>query len=86
MGHLFNRCPLVNDRLRRLLWEEVMNTHQLVLPTTTTVIPNVFVLGTQAMNISIGHTIVLVNLVTTYYTNCTMQNQYVTYFNIPNVV
>jgi len=38
-----------------------MNAHQLVLPTTTTTLPNVFVLGTQAMNISIGHMVVHVN-------------------------
>jgi hypothetical protein len=43
MGHLFNRCPLVDDRLRKLLWEEVMNVHQPILPTTTTIVPNVFV-------------------------------------------
>jgi hypothetical protein len=33
-----------------------MNGHQLVLPTITIVLPNVSILGTQAMNISIGHT------------------------------
>jgi hypothetical protein len=38
-----------------------MNTHQPILPTTTTIVPNVFVLGTQAMNPSIGHIVVLVN-------------------------
>jgi hypothetical protein len=38
-----------------------MNIHRLVLPTTTTIVPNVFVLGTQAMNPSIGHTIIFVN-------------------------
>jgi len=38
-----------------------MNIHQLVLPTTIIVVPNVTILGTQAMNPSIGHTIVLVN-------------------------
>jgi hypothetical protein len=61
MGHLFNRYPFVDDRLRHLLREEVMNIHQLVLPTTIIVVPNVTILGTQAMNPSIGHTIVLVN-------------------------
>jgi hypothetical protein len=30
-----------------------MNVHQHVLPTITIVVPNVFVLGTQAMNPSI---------------------------------
>jgi hypothetical protein len=38
-----------------------MNIHQHVLPTTTITIPNVFILGTQAINPSIVHTIVLVN-------------------------
>jgi hypothetical protein len=42
-----------------------MNVHQLVLPTTTIVIPNVYVLGTQAMNSNIGHTIIFVNYQTT---------------------
>jgi hypothetical protein len=27
MGHMFNRCPFVDDRLKQLFWEEVMNTH-----------------------------------------------------------
>jgi hypothetical protein len=61
MGHLFNRCPFVDDRLRQLLKEEVMNTNQLVFPTITIAIPNVFVLGSQAMNLNIGHMVVLVN-------------------------
>jgi hypothetical protein len=43
-----------------------MNVHQLVLPTTTIVLPNVYVLRTQAMNFSIGHTIILVNYPTTW--------------------
>jgi hypothetical protein len=34
-----------------------MNVHQLVLPTTTTIVPNVYVLGTQATSPSIGHII-----------------------------
>jgi len=38
-----------------------MNVHQLVLPTTKITIPNVFVLGIQAMNLSIGHMVVFVN-------------------------
>jgi hypothetical protein len=65
VGHLFNHCPFVDDRLKQLLKEEVMNVHQLVLPTTTIVLPNVYVLRTQAMNFSIGHTIILVNYQTT---------------------
>jgi hypothetical protein len=58
---MFNRCPFVDDRLRQLLKEEVINIHQFVLPTTTIAVPNVFVLGTQAMNPNIGHTIILIN-------------------------
>ncbi len=46
MGHIFNCCPFVDDRLRQLLREEVMNTHQFVFPTITITIPNVSVLGT----------------------------------------
>jgi hypothetical protein len=57
MGHLFNRYPFVDDRLRQL-FKEVMNTHHHVLPTTIIAVPNVAILGTQAMNPSIGHTIV----------------------------
>jgi hypothetical protein len=38
-----------------------MNVHQLVIATTTTAIPNVFVPGIQAMNPSIVHTKILVN-------------------------
>jgi hypothetical protein len=61
MGHLLNCCPLVDDRLRQLLWEEVMNVHKPILPTTTTIVPNVFVLGAQAVNPNIGHIIVPIN-------------------------
>jgi hypothetical protein len=39
----------------------MVNTHQHVLPTTTITIPNVYVLGTQAMNPNIGHIVVHVN-------------------------
>jgi hypothetical protein len=35
MGHLFNWCPFVDDGLKQLLREEVMNTHQPILQTTT---------------------------------------------------
>jgi len=66
MGHLFNRCPFVDDKLRRLLKEEVMNTHQLVLPTIIIIVANVFKLGIQAMNLSIGHTVVPINYQTTW--------------------
>jgi hypothetical protein len=58
---MFNCCPFVDDRLRQLLKEEVMNAHQHVFPTTTTIVPNVSILGTQAMNPNIGHMIVLVS-------------------------
>jgi hypothetical protein len=34
-----------------------MNTHQPILPTTIIIIPNVSVLGTQAMNLNIGYII-----------------------------
>ncbi len=73
MGHLFNCHPFVDDRLRQLLREEVIYIHQLVLPTTTITVPNVYVLGTQAMNLNIGHMIILVNYkqFETHYTNCT---------------
>ncbi len=58
---MFNHCPFVDDRLRQLLKEEVMNTYQLVFPTITIAVPNVSILGTQAMNLNIGHTAILVN-------------------------
>jgi hypothetical protein len=61
MGHMFNHCPFINDRLRHLFKEEVMSIHQHVLPTTTITISNVSILRTQAMNPSIGHTTILVN-------------------------
>jgi hypothetical protein len=38
-----------------------MNVHQPILPTTTIVAPNMSILGTQAMNPSIGHMIVPIN-------------------------
>ncbi len=58
MGHMFNCRPFVDDRLRQLLREEVMNTHQPILPSTTIIIPNVFVLRIQTMNLHIGHMII----------------------------
>jgi hypothetical protein len=54
---MFNHCPFVNDKLKQLVKEEVMNVHQPIPPTNTTTIPNVFVLGTQTMNPKIGRTI-----------------------------
>ncbi len=35
-----------------------MNVRQPIIPNTTTIVPNVFVLGIQAMNLSIGYTII----------------------------
>jgi hypothetical protein len=61
VGHLLNHCPL-----RQLLKEKFMNIHQHVFPTTTIVVPNVSVLGTQGTNPSINYTIVLVNYQTTW--------------------
>ncbi len=55
VGQLFNHCPIIDDILRQFLREEVMNVHQPVLPITTTVVPNVLVLRTQAMNPNINH-------------------------------
>jgi hypothetical protein len=63
---MFNYCPFVDDRLRQLLREDVMNVHQPILPTITTIIPNVFTLGNQAMNPNIGHTTIPVNYQTTW--------------------
>jgi hypothetical protein len=42
---MFSHCPFVDDRLKQLLREEMMNVHQLVLPNLTTIIFNVFILG-----------------------------------------
>jgi hypothetical protein len=61
MGHMFSYCPFVDDRLMQLLREEVMNIHQFVLPTNTIAVLNAFILGIEAMNLSIGHTTILVN-------------------------
>ncbi len=33
----------------------MVNVHQPVIPTTTTILPNVFVLGDQPLNLSVGH-------------------------------
>ncbi len=38
-----------------------MNVHQPVFPTTTIVLANVYILGTQTMNLNIGHMEVLIN-------------------------
>jgi hypothetical protein len=66
MGHMFNCCPFVDDQLRQILREEVMNIHQPILPTTTITIHNVFVLKTQAMNFNIGHTTIPTDYQTTW--------------------
>jgi len=60
VGHLLNRCPFVDDKLKQLL-KEVMNTHQCVFPTNIIAILNVYVLGTQAMNFNIGHMAIPIN-------------------------
>ncbi len=38
-----------------------MNVHQHVLPTIIVVLTNAYILGTQAMNLSIGHMEVPIN-------------------------
>jgi hypothetical protein len=43
------------------LKDEIINTHQHVFPTTMITLPNVSILGTQAMNIGICHTTIHVN-------------------------
>jgi hypothetical protein len=60
-GHMFSCCPFVDDKLRQLLRVEAMNVHRPILPTIIIAIPNVFILGTQAMNHSIVHTMVPIN-------------------------
>ncbi len=66
MGHLINHFPFVDERLRQLLKEEAMNTHQLVFPTIIIAVSNVFVLWIQTMNLNIGHMAILVNYQTTW--------------------
>jgi hypothetical protein len=61
VGHLFNHYPFIDDKLRQLFKEEVINSHQLVFPTTIIIVPNVSILRTQAMNPSIGHMVIHVN-------------------------
>jgi hypothetical protein len=39
----------------------MMNVHQLIFPIITTIVPNVFILGVQAMNPDIGYTIIPIN-------------------------
>jgi hypothetical protein len=58
MGHRFSYCPFVDDRLRQLLREEVMNVHQLVILIIITILPNVLIPRIQAMNISISHIVI----------------------------
>ncbi len=43
-----------------------MNTHQPILPNTIITVPNMSILETQAMNLSIGHMAILVNYQTTW--------------------
>jgi hypothetical protein len=42
-----------------------MNVHQHVLPTTIIILPNVSIIGIQAMNPNIGHIAIIVNYQTT---------------------
>ncbi len=60
-GRFIHPLPFVDDRLKQLLREKMMNIHWLVLWTTIKVLPNVHVLKTEAMNPSIGHMTILVN-------------------------
>jgi hypothetical protein len=62
MGHLFNHCPFVDDRLRQLLKE----SHDEYSSTTTITVPNVFILGTQDMNPNICQTTIPINYHTTW--------------------
>jgi hypothetical protein len=43
-----------------------MNVHQPIPPPTTTIVPNVFVLGTQTMNLSTCYTIIPINYQATW--------------------
>jgi hypothetical protein len=42
-----------------------MNVHQHVLPTTITILPNVSIIGIQAMNLNIGRMAIPINYQTT---------------------
>jgi hypothetical protein len=42
-----------------------MNVHQHVLPTTITMLPNVSIIGIQAMKLNIGHITIFINYQTT---------------------
>jgi len=42
-----------------------MNVYQHVLPTTTTILPNVSIIGTQTVNPNIGHMVIPINYQTT---------------------
>ncbi len=46
MVHMFNCCPFIDDRLRQLFKEEVMNIHQHVIPIIIITVPNASILGT----------------------------------------
>ncbi len=56
---MFNRCPIVDDRLR--LREKMTNIHQPIIPNTITIVSNVSILGTQAMNPNIGYITIPIN-------------------------
>jgi hypothetical protein len=69
-----------------------MNVHQHVIPTTTTILPNVHVPRIKAMKFSIGHTIILVSyqwtwqpLVTPFVlgeTNVLLTSTYPMWYNV----
>jgi hypothetical protein len=69
-----------------------MNVHQHIIPTITTILPNVHVPIIKAMKFSIGHTIVLVSyqqtwqpLVTPFVlgkTNVLLTSTYPTWYNV----
>jgi hypothetical protein len=66
-----------------------MNIHKPILPTTTIVVPNMSILGSQAMNHNIGHTTIPINCKTTWsqlVTSIILGKTSVTYFNLSNVV
>ncbi len=61
MGYQFKHCPFVDDRLRQILRNEVMNVHQFIIPITTIILPNALVQGIQIMNPNFGHITILVS-------------------------
>jgi hypothetical protein len=61
VGHQFKHCPIIDDKLKQLLKDEVMNVINLpicIILATATILSNVNVQGSQIMNPSIGHMII----------------------------